>query len=111
MAAHRLRCLAMMKLLPATARDKDAISGIETSAERNIQAGNKCPRYLNTKYIKIQQSIQKSDAARICSDNAGRSSLAVLEQVKKERPHWEYQLTRSHWRLPTMSAPAGSPAE
>lgn len=44
--------VGVMQLLPSTARDKAvAISGIETSAERNIEAGNKYLRYLITTYI------------------------------------------------------------
>ena len=44
--------VGVMQLLPATARDKAvAISGVEKSAERNIEAGNKYLRYLITTYI------------------------------------------------------------
>jgi len=44
--------VGVMQLLPATARDKAvAISGVEKSAERNIEAGNKYLRYLIATYI------------------------------------------------------------
>ncbi len=48
----RAGAVGVMQLLPATARDKAvAISGVEKSAERNIEAGNKYLRYLITTYI------------------------------------------------------------
>jgi membrane-bound lytic murein transglycosylase MltF len=49
----RAGAVGVMQLLPRTARDKAiAISGIEKSAERNIEAGNKYLRYLIMTYIK-----------------------------------------------------------
>ena len=41
-----------MQMKPSSAREPDiAIEGIEKSAERNIEAGNKYLRFLITKYI------------------------------------------------------------
>ena len=42
--------VGVMQLLPSTAKTME-ISGIDKSAERNIEAGNKYLRYLITKYI------------------------------------------------------------
>lgn len=48
----RSGAVGVMQILPATARDKAiAISGVETSADRNIEAGNKYLRYLIKTYI------------------------------------------------------------
>jgi membrane-bound lytic murein transglycosylase MltF len=44
--------VGIMQMKPSSAREPDiAIEGIEKSAERNIEAGNKYLRYLITKYI------------------------------------------------------------
>jgi membrane-bound lytic murein transglycosylase MltF len=44
--------VGVMQMKPSTASDKAiAISGIETSAEKNIQSGNKYLRYIITQYI------------------------------------------------------------
>ena len=44
--------VGVMQMKPSTAREPDiAIEGIEESAERNIEAGNKYLRYLITKYV------------------------------------------------------------
>jgi membrane-bound lytic murein transglycosylase MltF len=44
--------VGIMQMKPSTAREPDiAIDGIEKSAERNIEAGNKYLRFLITKYI------------------------------------------------------------
>jgi membrane-bound lytic murein transglycosylase MltF len=44
--------VGVMQLLPSTAREKAiAIKGVESSAERNIEAGNKYLRYLIETYI------------------------------------------------------------
>jgi membrane-bound lytic murein transglycosylase MltF len=44
--------VGIMQMKPSSAREPDiAIEGIEKSAERNIEAGNKYLRFLITKYI------------------------------------------------------------
>jgi membrane-bound lytic murein transglycosylase MltF len=48
----RSGAVGVMQMKPSTASDKAiAISGIETSAEKNIQSGNKYLRYIITQYI------------------------------------------------------------
>ena len=50
-----------MQMKPSSAREPDiAIEGIEKSAERNIEAGNKYLRFLITKYINDPNSTTRT---------------------------------------------------
>jgi membrane-bound lytic murein transglycosylase MltF len=68
--------VGVMQMKPSTAREPYvAINGIEESAQRNIEAGNKYLRYLITKYINPAIDSKNQTLFAFAAYNAGPSGL------------------------------------
>lgn len=78
--------VGVMQLLPSTARDPAiAIAGIDKSAERNIEAGNKYLRYLITKYINDPTlDAQNQTLFAFAAYNAGPGNLKKFRAKAEE---------------------------
>jgi len=77
--------VGVMQMKPSTARESYiAIDGIEESAERNIEAGNKYLRYLITKYINDPAIDSKNQTLfAFAAYNAGPSGLQRFRDTAK----------------------------
>jgi len=77
--------VGVMQMKPSTAREPDiAIEGIETSAERNIEAGNKYLRYLITKYVNDPDLDPKNQTLlAFAAYNAGPGGLHKFRERAK----------------------------
>jgi membrane-bound lytic murein transglycosylase MltF len=73
----RAGAVGVMQLLPSTARTKEVnIAGVETSAERNIEAGNKYLRHLIQVYINDPSLDAKNQTLfAFAAHNAGPNNL------------------------------------
>jgi membrane-bound lytic murein transglycosylase MltF len=77
--------VGVMQMKPSTAREPDiAIEGIEESAERNIEAGNKYLRYLITKYVNDLALDRKNQTLlAFAAYNAGPGGLHRFREKAK----------------------------
>jgi membrane-bound lytic murein transglycosylase MltF len=77
--------VGVMQMKPSTAREPDiAIEGIEGSAERNIEAGNKYLRYLITKYVNDPELDPKNQTLlAFAAYNAGPGGLHKFREKAK----------------------------
>jgi membrane-bound lytic murein transglycosylase MltF len=77
--------VGVMQMKPSTAREPDiAIEGIEASAERNIEAGNKYLRYLITKYVNDPALDSKNQTLlAFAAYNAGPGGLQRFRERAK----------------------------
>jgi membrane-bound lytic murein transglycosylase MltF len=78
--------VGVMQMKPSTASDKAvAISGIDKSAEKNIQAGNKYLRYLITTYINDPDIDDRNRTLfALAAYNAGPGGLKKFRTKTKE---------------------------
>jgi membrane-bound lytic murein transglycosylase MltF len=77
--------VGVMQMKPSTAREPDiAIEGIEESAERNIEAGNKYLRYLIKKYVNDPNLDSKNQTLlAFAAYNAGPGGLHRFREKAK----------------------------
>jgi membrane-bound lytic murein transglycosylase MltF len=76
--------VGVMQLLPSTGKTME-VAGIDTSAERNIEAGNKYLRYLVTKYIDDPAVDAKNQTLfAFAAYNAGPGRLKQFRAKAKE---------------------------
>jgi membrane-bound lytic murein transglycosylase MltF len=77
--------VGVMQMKPSSAREPDiAIEGIEESAERNIEAGNKYLRFLITKYVSDPQLDPTNQTLlAFAAYNAGPGSLHKFREKAK----------------------------
>jgi membrane-bound lytic murein transglycosylase MltF len=76
--------VGVMQLLPSTAKTME-VSGIDASAERNIEAGNKYLRYLVTKYIDDPAVDAKNQTLfAFAAYNAGPGRLKQFREKAKQ---------------------------
>jgi len=82
----RSGAVGVMQMKPSTAREPYiAIDGIEESAERNIEAGNKYLRYIITKYLNDPALDPKNQTLMaFAAYNAGPTGLQRLRAKAKE---------------------------
>jgi membrane-bound lytic murein transglycosylase MltF len=78
--------VGIMQMKPSSASELDtAIEGIEKSAERNIEAGNKYLRYLITKYIDDSTLDAKNQTLfALASYNAGPNAFRKIRDKARE---------------------------